>query len=253
MISSETLQVLAKRYQTALFPNIVREYLQHLFLNELYKIPESGKLLFKGGTALRILYGSPRFSEDLDFSLSGSGEKNVKSFIETLLIKVLTEIERSGVRVEIGKKSHLTSGGYFAIITCTMPNHPSCTIEMNVSGRTGKNRQAEVDVIASDFIPPYTLLHLSQEHIVEEKIFGALLARKKPRDFYDFYFMMRRRMLSAEQKKRLAATKEMVIAEALKLNFRKELGVFLPADQQAIIRDFPHVLEAEIARQIVVL
>jgi len=28
----------------------------------------SQKLVFKGGTALRLAYGSPRFSDDLDFS-----------------------------------------------------------------------------------------------------------------------------------------------------------------------------------------
>ncbi len=69
MLNKETLQKLAIQYQTSLFPNIVREYFQHLFLSELYKFPDGEKMLFKGGTALRVIYGSPRFSEDLDFSL----------------------------------------------------------------------------------------------------------------------------------------------------------------------------------------
>ena len=68
MISNEALEKLARQHQTGVFPNIVREYFQHIFLSELYKLPESDKMLFKGGTALRIVYGSPRFSEDLNFS-----------------------------------------------------------------------------------------------------------------------------------------------------------------------------------------
>ena len=48
MISIETLEKLAKQYQTGLFPNIVREYFQHTFLAELYKLPEAEKMLFKG-------------------------------------------------------------------------------------------------------------------------------------------------------------------------------------------------------------
>ena len=39
-----------------------------IFLSYLYQEPGSEKLLFKGGTALRIVFKSPRFSEDLDFS-----------------------------------------------------------------------------------------------------------------------------------------------------------------------------------------
>lgn len=49
--------------------NMIREYLQARMLQF---IQESGGFLswaFLGGTALRFLYGLPRFSEDLDFSL----------------------------------------------------------------------------------------------------------------------------------------------------------------------------------------
>ena len=82
MISIETLEKLSRQYQMGIFPNIVREYFQHIFLSELYKLPNAQKLLFKGGTALRIVYGSPRFSEDLDFSLFGISNRETKSFVE---------------------------------------------------------------------------------------------------------------------------------------------------------------------------
>ena len=71
MITNEALEKLARQYQTGIFPNIVREYFQHMFLSELYKLPGADQLLFKGGTALRVIYDSPRFSEDLDFSVFG--------------------------------------------------------------------------------------------------------------------------------------------------------------------------------------
>lgn len=41
-----------------------------------YQEKEAEAILFKGGTALRLIYQSPRFSEDLDFSgfkISGFG------------------------------------------------------------------------------------------------------------------------------------------------------------------------------------
>ena len=68
MIENDILERIALKEQTSVFPNIVREYAQHLFLTELYRLPGSEKLLFKGGTAFRIVYGCPRFSEDLDFT-----------------------------------------------------------------------------------------------------------------------------------------------------------------------------------------
>ena len=84
----------------------------------------------------------------------------------------------------------------------------------------------------------------------EEKIFGALIERKKPRDFYDLYIMMRKGMLSQDQKKKLAKTKELIISEAKKINFKNELGTFLPIDQQGIIRDFSATLERELNSQL---
>lgn len=250
MISGETLEKLARQCQTGVFPNIIREYFQHVFLSELYKLPESEKMLFKGGTALRIVYGSPRFSEDVDFSVFGIGQNDVKHFVEDLFVKVLAEIERVGIQVEAGEKSDKTTGGYFGVATFRASEYPPVDMEINISSRNGRSIHGEVDSVANDFVPTYTLIHLPQDELVEEKIFGALRERKKPRDFYDLYFIMRKGMLSPDQKRRLAGLKDEILADARSINFRGELGPFLPADQQAVIRDFNRVLEAEINRQI---
>ncbi len=250
MISGETLEKLAAQYQTNVFPNIVREYFQHVFLSELYKLPESEKMLFKGGTALRIVNGSPRFSEDLDFSVFGITESDLKKFVEDLFVRVLANIEQMGIHIEIGEKSNKTSGGYFGVATFKIPDFQLVGVEINISSRNGRDMGGEVDTVANDFVPTYTLVHLPQDELVEEKVFGALLERKKPRDFYDLYFIMRKGMLSPKQKKRLAELKSKIFADAKNINFRGELGTFLPADQQAIIRDFHRALEAELNRQI---
>jgi len=67
MLDREIIRKLALQHQTTEI-NIAREYVQHLFLSVFYQEPDSEKVLFKGGTALRITFQSPRFSEDLDFS-----------------------------------------------------------------------------------------------------------------------------------------------------------------------------------------
>ena len=54
--------------------NVLREYLQALVMRSLHESEAFQCIAFVGGTALRFLYGLPRFSEDLDFSLdSGKG------------------------------------------------------------------------------------------------------------------------------------------------------------------------------------
>lgn len=250
MISNETLEKLSTQYQTGIFPNIVREYFQHIFLGELYKLPSAEKLLFKGGTAFRIIYGSPRFSEDLDFSLFGVSDREVKSFVEGLFVHVLAEMDKAGIKVELGDKTGPTSGGYFGVATFRMFEYPPVGVEINVSSRNGRNVVGEVDSVVNNFVPTYTIIHLSQKELVEEKIFGALRERKKPRDFYDLYFIMRKGMLSLDQKIQLAKVKDEIIADAKKIDFRGELGAFLPADQQVIIRDFSAMLKRELDRQL---
>lgn len=49
---------------------VLSEFLQHLILQSLYRQGSFECLTFTGGTALRILYHTGRYSEDLDFSVS---------------------------------------------------------------------------------------------------------------------------------------------------------------------------------------
>lgn len=49
--------------------NRIREYIQALVLRSLHECEAFRPMAFVGGTALRFLYGLPRFSEDMDFTL----------------------------------------------------------------------------------------------------------------------------------------------------------------------------------------
>ncbi len=251
MISVENLEKLSRQYHTSVFPTIVREYFQHLFLSELYKLPDSENLLFKGGTALHIIYGSPRFSEDLDFSLFRINAHQKKEYVENLFSNVLAKIEKIGIKVDISKKSDITAEGYFGDANFQIYDYPTVNVIINISSRNGRDIKEEVDIIANDFIPAYNVLHLPKSELVEEKIFSALIQRKKPRDFYDLYFIMRKGMLSSEHKKKLSEIKHEIVAWSSQIDFRGELGAFLPTDQQAIVRDFVRALEAEFNQQLV--
>ena len=69
MLSSAELSALAKKYKIN-ESVILREYLQLLALQKIYSFALSAKSFFKGGTCLHLIYGAPRFSEDLDFTVN---------------------------------------------------------------------------------------------------------------------------------------------------------------------------------------
>ncbi len=246
MISQETIQKLAVRYQTVEFPNIIREYFQHLFLSKLYIMENAGNILFKGGTALRIIYGSPRFSEDLDFSIFDVEPHQQKKFIEDIFNKVLVEIEKTGIKVELGPKPGPTAGGYYGDATFQIYEYPPVGVSINVSSRNGREIKGEVDSVINEFVPTYNVFHLPQEELVEEKVFSALIKRKKARDFYDLYYIMRKGLLSTDQKKKLNNLKEEIIKGMDEANLVGELSVLLPQDQQIIIRDFKNNLQRQL-------
>ena len=78
--------------------NALREILQEIALAGLYRAGFYKHAVFYGGTALRIFYGLPRFSEDLDFSLlSKDPSFKLKPFLDT----VIEEFLALGLRVSI--------------------------------------------------------------------------------------------------------------------------------------------------------
>lgn len=250
MLTQDLLRSLATQYHTSDYPNTVREYVQHVFLSTFYKRDTATNLLFKGGTALRVVYGSPRFSEDLDFSLFSIVPHERQRIIEDLFQDTMIELHGLGINVEFGEKFGPTADGYFGSARATLYDYPPVTIEINISARNGRSVQGQAATIANDFVPTYNLLHLPQDEIVEEKIFGALLERHKARDFYDLYFIMRKGLLTLDQKRRLATVKDQILALAQGIQFDAELGTLLPADQQLIIKDFERTLAAELERQL---
>lgn len=250
MITQDTIKKLALQYRTSEFPNIVREYFQHLFLSQLYRLEMADNLLFKGGTAFRIIYGSPRFSEDLDFSIFHIEQYKQKKFIEDLFATVLAEIEKTGIKVDLGHKPGITTEGYYGDATFNIYDYQPISVSINISGRNGREIRGEIDSVANDFIPTYNIFHLPQELLVDEKIFDALLRRGKARDFYDLYFIMRKGILTQLQKGKLNEKKGEIIKGYEKIDFSAELSVFLPQDQQVIIRDFKNNLVKELNRQL---
>ncbi|MFP4029605.1 MAG: nucleotidyl transferase AbiEii/AbiGii toxin family protein [Candidatus Brocadiia bacterium] len=64
-MKDEALQIVADVPTDQGKLNHLREYLQHAILREMFELDWLSELVFHGGTALRMLHGLRRFSEDL--------------------------------------------------------------------------------------------------------------------------------------------------------------------------------------------
>lgn len=239
MLSTTYVRQLAVKYQTTDL-NIRREYGQHILLSYLYRQPQATDLLFKGGTALRLIYHSPRFSEDLDFDASVHDHRVWEKAIEQTMI----DVSKEGFDVNI-EESKATSGGYLGIVSLVNFGDP-IVIHFEISFRK-EHSKGEVFSILNDFTTPYSIKSLKTELLVAGKL-QALFDRQKPRDFYDLYFMLRSNMVGIQQKPQLKKIRELLAKK--ELNFRKELSVFLPRSQALIVKDFKTSLSREIQRSV---
>ena len=82
--------------------NALHEVIQQITLSALYRAGFFTKAAFYGGTCLRIFYESPRFSEDMDFSLM---EKDVNFTIENYFDTIRNEFKAFGREVSITRKN----------------------------------------------------------------------------------------------------------------------------------------------------
>lgn len=239
MIDYQEIKRLSIKYQTT-ENNIIREYLQHLFLSLFYQEEGSEWFLFKGGTALRIAYGSPRFSEDLDFSGIKDGR-----FYEENLLRVLEKISKEGIRSSINE-SKKTSGGWLSILEFIVYNQ-RFEIRNEISYR--KKRQEKEDfLVVSELVPAYRIILLKPKILVEEKK-QAVLTRQKSRDFFDLFFILRNPqlrhllVLDSQERDRLIQ----VLKEGDKSKISQELKPLVPVNFRSIIKDLPARLMQELA------
>ena len=195
-------------------------------------------MLFKGGTALRIVYSSPRFSEDLDFTVLGPRRLDVRGMLED----VFSDMEAEGFDIKTDNQT--TSGGWLALAQTRVHDWP-IRIELNLSARHGKPTPQHHTII-SPYAPAYTLTALSESQRVGEKI-QALLSRKKPRDYYDLYFILRSGLDKKpviEQKTGLLKALDEIRDDRL----RSELKSFLPPTHWPTIKNLKTSLKKELTR-----
>ena len=107
MLTRTQIQRLAQRNHIGMQVQ-ERDYLQHLLLSLLYN--RSQALIFKGGTALRLVYQGNRYSEDLDFN--GPDDADT---LRHLWRDIVTDLKDFGIQAEIRKEWESDVGYSFEV------------------------------------------------------------------------------------------------------------------------------------------
>lgn len=239
MISKDQIQEFSKRLAIDEF-TIIREYIQIVFLSILYSTKESQKIYFKGGTAIRLLLKSGRFSEDLDFTAELT-TKEIDEVVNETIKKVSLTVP--GVRL---KKTDEGKASYTGILSYQPEGmkHP-LNIHLDFSLRE-KPETSKQTVLETDFpvAPQPVVRHMDWQEILAEKI-RAFLVRSKGRDVYDLWFMLgkgveldwdminrKAKMYNIETSLQDVMNR---IGEFDEKKLKNDLGKFLPAFDRSLV------------------
>ena len=176
--------------------NILREYCQHYILRMMATHNQMQSLAFVGGTALRVLYNLPRFSEDLDFSALPSEQNRTTDIAQTAsqLVSALTkagyEINSSKTKNDpVVQSTFLKFSGLLQAAQITKDKRRQLSIKLEVDTNPPKGAKTEKSLVTKYM--PIAITHFDIPTMMAGKIHAAL-ARPYPkgRDWYDliWYF-----------------------------------------------------------------
>ena len=163
------------------------EYCQHELLDSFFKQKGSENFSFMGGTAIRIVYGGQRFSEDLDFDTG-----DISGF-DDLLKRVLNDMINKGFSLEFRL---IHKDVYHCYI-----KFPQLLYELGLSPHQDEKLLIKIDVsvetnlVSSDFLlNNYSIfrnIKVTPPEIILAKKLLTILARKRPkgRDLYDVIWL----------------------------------------------------------------
>lgn len=180
------------RTNTTFQKYMLKEYIQLMILDFLSTSPYIQKVVFIGGTNLRLVKGIDRFSEDLDFDSKNFSQDDFTKMTDD----ILAFLRRSGLRAETRDKANdklkaFRRNLYF----------PELLFELSLSGYReerflikveSQDQEYEykphiVNIKRAGFFFPFSV---PPDSILCAMKLSALLTRQKGRDFYDAMFLL---------------------------------------------------------------
>ncbi len=179
----------------------LKEILQEIALYGLANANFFDKAIFQGGSALRVLYGLPRFSEDLDFILKNS---DPHFEWEPYMDAIVSTCKQYGVHPEIVDKSRVNStvkkmflkdDSIGKIIDLSFVHHPGRKLAIKFEIDTNPPLGGNFEIKFLEFPLDYSIVAQDLSSSFAGKC-HALLCREyiKGRDWYDFTWYVARKI-----------------------------------------------------------
>jgi len=239
--------------------NLLREYLQYVILDIIYSSGYGSRLIFMGGTAIHIIHGVQRFSEDLDFDNRGLSKEDFKDLSD----KILRQLELFGYSVEIQNR-------YRGTFHCFV-KFPGIFYQHDIFGHTREKLTIQIDcepqnvnykaerVILNKFDIFMKINAVPPDILLSQKIL-AVLYRSRPmgRDFYDVIFLFSktnpsyhflRNKMKLNEETDIKEIKKKLLLKCEKINFKKLVEEIKPflfySDDAKKIMLFPDFIKAK--------
>ncbi len=208
--------------------NLLREYLQYVILDVIYNSQYGSRLVFMGGTAIHMIHGNRRFSEDLDFDNKGLSRDD----FEGLSQNVLRKLDLYGYSVEIQNR-------YREAFRCLV-KFPGIFYQYDISSHPQEKLTIQIDsepqnvdykaerVFLNKFDIFLKINVVPPEMLLAQKILAILnRPRTMGRNFYDVIFLFSKTNPDFNfLKEKIGLNEKIEIKEKLllkceKINFKK--------------------------------
>lgn len=251
----------------------LREILQEIVLLGLADAGFFDKAVFYGGTALRILYGLPRFSEDLDFSLLEKDESFDLSIYESAVIEMLAAF---GFEVDVITKNKNSNIQSAFLKGNTLKHMIEINAPKDIRERFPKNKLVKIKFEVDTNPPldfksekklllaprPFMINSMTQSSLFAGKMHAVLcrkwVSRPKGRDWYDLVWYISQNIeldlvhLHSRLQQSCKFQDEVKIPEKLTKEFVLKLlndrieNLDIMAAKEDVVRFIPNVKELEI-------
>lgn len=170
--------------------NLLREYLQFKILSAIYTSRYGLKLSFMGGTAIHIIHGLPRFSEDLDFDNHGLSKADFRSL--TQLVARRLSLEGLSVETNVSLKTAFSADIKVVDILYKsgISGHSKEKILIKLDTEPQNYSYSSERVVINKFDVTVGVGAVPGDILLAQKYF-AILMRKRAigRDFFDTMFL----------------------------------------------------------------
>ncbi len=216
-MDQQNLQILVEKIKIA--PEyILREYYEMVILQAFSESDIAQKMIFYGGTALRLAYNGTRFSEDLDFLM-------IKKITASQLKKLLENICKKYPTLTLNevKMKRNTLLGVMKIRHQALKHPRHIKIEICKKNASIQSEYRLLHSDCSNFSPLIQTITIAS---LEKAKIEAIKERKQPRDWFDLWLLMniQRKIFTPP-----------IIFPFQEAEFKRELKRFLPKNHWPII------------------